>query len=127
MQNVKILSALMFGLVGFWAFSLVSEGEATHILINQTAAYPEGDGYVLTFTLENQGAADRLTGATSPDGAITLTSPLDIPSGTTRFTREDAWLSLSTDATIASDIGLQLQLEQSGTVSAVIRAANANN
>ena len=124
MQNVKILSALMFGLVGFWAFSLVSDGEATHILINQTAAYPETDGtYALTFTLENKGDADRLTGATSPDGAVTLASDIAIPSGVTLFTRDDAWLTLRTESS-TSELGLQLQLEASGTVSAVIRVAN---
>ena len=123
MQNVKILSALMFGLVGFWAFSLVSEGEATHILINQTAAYPEADGtYILTFTLENKGDADRLTDATSPDGEITLASEVTIPNGVTLFTRDDAWLTLRTEST-ASELGLQLQFETSGTVSAVIRVA----
>ena len=121
MQNVKILSALMFGLIGFWAFSLISEGEATHLLISQTAAIPEGNGYVLTFTLDNQGALDRLTGATSPDGTVTLASELSIPAGVTSFTRSDQWLTIASE--VQSDIGLQLQFEQAGTISAVIRMA----
>lgn len=124
MQNVKILSALMFGLVGFWAFSLVSEGEATHILISQTAAIPDGNGgYVLTFTLDNQGAPDRLIAASSPDADATLANELAIPSGTTEFTREAAWLTVASQNQGPRDIGIQLEFEQSGTVSAVIRAA----
>lgn len=123
MQNVKIISALMFGLIGFWAFSLVSDGEATHILINQTAAIPTDDGYVLSFTLENQGAADRLTGATSTEGEVTLSSAIDIPAGITLFTEEDAWLRVTTDT--EADIDVRLQFEQAGTVSAIIRAPDS--
>lgn len=128
MPTTKILTALMFGLIGFWALTLVSEGEATHILISDTAAHPTYSGsLVATFRIENRGAPDRLTGVTSSAGTASLRGAgpqgFTVPTGVSTLTAAAGHIRIDPSDTVADGaaIPVQLQFATAGTVSAVLR------
>lgn len=128
MPTTKILTALMFGLIGFWALTLISEGEATHILISDTAAHPTYSGSLIaTFRIDNRGAPDRLTGVTSRLGTAHLRGAgphgLAIPAGSGTLSAAAGHIRIDTTVPLAegASVPVQLQFEQAGTVSAVLR------
>lgn len=128
MPTTKILTALMLGLIGFWALTLVSEGEATHILISDTVAQPtHSGGLVATFRIENRGAPDRLTAVTSAAGEASLRGAgprgLTVPAGVSMLSAEAGHIRLDAAGDLADGdtVPLQMQFETAGTVSAIIR------
>ncbi|MDA8586777.1 hypothetical protein N9L47_11015 [Rhodobacteraceae bacterium] len=130
MQNTKILAALMFGIIGYWAFSFTPDGEATHILISETAASrSDGQNLAVVFKIENQGAPDRLLAVTSSAGKAVLlgvgADGLSVPAGDTFLTQDGAHIQVTSDAVLEDDarVPIKLQFEEAGTVSALIRYA----
>jgi len=66
LQTTKILTALMIGFVGFWGFTQFGDSQARHILVTDTAAYVMDNGMIaVTFSVENNGAPDRILSARS--------------------------------------------------------------
>lgn len=131
MQTTKIITALLFGLVGFWALTLVSDGEATHILITDTAAHTTySGGLVVTFAIENRGAPDRIIGASSSAGDVSLQGigagdSLPVPAGSSALTLEAGHIRFEQSREYAPDetVPLQLAFEAAGTVSLLVRYA----
>ncbi|MCV3271444.1 hypothetical protein [Roseobacter sinensis] len=128
MPTTRILTALMLGLIGFWALTLVSEGEANHILISDTAARTtHSGGLVVTFQIENRGAPDRLSAVASTAGEASLRGAgargLTVPSGVSWLTAEAGHIRLETAGSLmAGDtVPLRMEFETAGQVSAIIR------
>ncbi|WP_227272083.1 copper chaperone PCu(A)C [Roseobacter weihaiensis] len=134
MQNTKIITALLFGLVGFWALTLVPNGEATHLFITDTAAHSTySDGLVVTFAIENRGAPDRIIGASSSAGEVSLqgvgtAEGLPVPAGSSALTLEAGHIRFdgSQVYTAGQAVPLQLILETAGPVSLLVRSGAAS-
>ncbi len=131
MQTTKIITALIFGVFGFWVFSLVGEGEARHILISDTAARHMPNGLMtITFAIENTGAPDRIDGATSSYGDIQVSLGHDnivVPSGTSSLSLEAAHLVLAPNGPTLETgtlLPLTLTFNQAGTVTVRARVSD---
>lgn len=133
MQTTKILTALIFGLMGFWAFTQLGNSQARHILITDTAAYVMENGTVaLTFSVENTGAPDRFVSAESSNKAADFWTPdaqpfITVPSGKSSLSLESAHIiaPLTGDAPEPGTLlPLAMSLESGQTVTAFIKVAD---
>lgn len=133
MQTTKILTALIFGLMGFWAFTQLGNSQARHILITNTAAYVMDNGTVaLTFSVENTGEPDRFVSAEISNRRADFWTPdaqpfITVPAGKSSLSLESAHIvaPLTGDAPKPGTLlNLSMVLENGQTVTAFIKVAD---
>lgn len=134
MQTTKILTALMIGFVGFWGFTQFGDSQARHILVTDTAAYVMDNGMIaVTFSVENNGAPDRILSARSGRTEAQIQQLNDeksivVPLGNSQLSLESAHIQLASDETppeTGTLLPLTMTLESKKTINAFIRVAES--
>lgn len=114
------------------AVLLVAAPRPTPLLLSEVVAKPGPDGETLAFlTIRNAGPPDRLIGASSPAGPVTLYSPVaedgpPVPNGKASLALDAAHLRIRSEQSLAdgSLVPLTLTFENAGEIRAKARLSD---